>query len=375
MPCNDCSRTEKCPPCPHEEQEREVPLATPCECGHTRNFHLPGRRMLPCIITACDCGNFRAKPILRCKCGHRRIAHEGRAYRCGVERNGTCGCQVFVCDHSQCGWKPREDAHHFVDEKHCDACAKAWDDQLKGVRMVPRPEPESHNFVSPAHCADCSKLWGQCPKACSEGHTYSGSCMLRADGPEPPACSYGEHGFKPFQGFKDEPGKPHCLTCGHVWGACNWHWVKEDLEPPLTPEEEEKIAAKFRDADAEHLPPPEGPACTCGETACESQSCDCDSAPCPVDHAGEAPEDANKAICGSCYTDHSKGSCEPAKAPPQPERRPPYAVDYSAGGHAFQVLVPGDAAVLAVDGALIIRHADFPVLGISCITPLKTEAS
>ncbi|MGW4388231.1 hypothetical protein [Streptomyces sp. NPDC004685] len=30
------------------------------------------------------------------------------------------------------------------------------------------------------------------------------------------------------------------------------------------------------------------PRCTCGETACESDLCDCDSAPCPVDHAAEA---------------------------------------------------------------------------------------
>lgn len=27
--------------------------------------------------------------------------------------------------------------------------------------------------------------------------------------------------------------------------------------------------------------------CTCGETVCESELCDCDSAPCPVDHARE----------------------------------------------------------------------------------------
>lgn len=293
-----------------------VPMVTPCRCGHTRNFHLDGRRMFPCIAHGCECGNFKvkqeAKPDLRCTCGCLRSQHMGKPRGCQNH-----AFHAFRCDHSQCGWKPREDAHDFVDGKHCDACAKAWDDQLKGVRMIPRP----------------------------------GSA----------AC---EHAYKYVTGGVFKCG------CGAVALL-----AEPGTEPPLTSEEEEKIAAEFRDADAEHLPPPEGPACTCGETACESESCDCDSAPCPVDHAGEAPEDANKAICGSCYTDHSKGSCEPAEAPPQPERRPPYAVDYSAGGHAFQVLVPGDAAVLAVDGALIIRHADFPVLGISCITPLRTEAS
>ncbi|MFH9977915.1 hypothetical protein ACH4ND_01380 [Streptomyces sp. NPDC017179] len=32
------------------------------------------------------------------------------------------------------------------------------------------------------------------------------------------------------------------------------------------------------------------PRCTCGETACESELCDCDSVPCPVDHAAEAQQ-------------------------------------------------------------------------------------
>ncbi len=30
--------------------------------------------------------------------------------------------------------------------------------------------------------------------------------------------------------------------------------------------------------------------CTCGETACESELCDCDSYPCPLDHAAEWEE-------------------------------------------------------------------------------------
>lgn len=35
-----------------------------------------------------------------------------------------------------------------------------------------------------------------------------------------------------------------------------------------------------------------GARCRCGATACESELCDCDSAPCPVDHAREAPQPA-----------------------------------------------------------------------------------
>ncbi|MFD5709518.1 hypothetical protein ACFWHW_03835 [Streptomyces pharetrae] len=45
------------------------------------------------------------------------------------------------------------------------------------------------------------------------------------------------------------------------------------------------IVVRRRMAD-EAQPP--SPRCTCGETACESDLCDCDSASCPVDHADEA---------------------------------------------------------------------------------------
>lgn len=31
--------------------------------------------------------------------------------------------------------------------------------------------------------------------------------------------------------------------------------------------------------------------CICGETACESELCDCDTYPCPVDHESEWEED------------------------------------------------------------------------------------
>lgn len=87
----------------------------------------------------------------------------------------------------------------------------------------------------------------------------------------------------------------------------------------------------------------------------------------------QAPEDKAKAICGRCYTDHARGSCEPAEAPPQPERRPPYAVAYSVHGHLYEVGVPGDASVRAVDGALIVTHHLGPVAGIVQILPIINE--
>ncbi|MFI6873545.1 hypothetical protein ACIBL6_08915 [Streptomyces sp. NPDC050400] len=94
--------------------------------------------------------------------------------------------------------------------------------------------------------------------------------------------------------------------------------------------------------DEEQLPPDPGPVCRH-----------------PEGYEGECPCPPGCVCC--------------AARPPQPEHRPPFAVDYSAGGHAYQILVPGDASVVAVDGALYVRHAGYPVLGISCVTPLKVE--
>lgn len=37
MPCDDCSRTEACPPCPHEPDPHEL-----CNCGHERWLHVEG---------------------------------------------------------------------------------------------------------------------------------------------------------------------------------------------------------------------------------------------------------------------------------------------------------------------------------------------
>ncbi|KUJ70786.1 hypothetical protein ACZ90_00250 [Streptomyces albus subsp. albus] len=58
--------------------------------------------------------------------------------------------------------------------------------------------------------------------------------------------------------------------------------------------------------------------------------------------------------------------------PHQPERRPPYALAYSAGGHAYELLLPGDASAVAEDGVLKISH-DRPVLGIVRVMPISTE--
>ncbi|WP_413114795.1 hypothetical protein ACK1X7_07255 [Streptomyces sp. CY1] len=64
-----------------------------------------------------------------------------------------------------------------------------------------------------------------------------------------------------------------------------------------------------------------------------------------------------------------------AVAAPQLERRPPYAVAYSAGGHAYELLLSGDASVTAEDGVLKILHDGGPVLGIIRVMPVRAEGT
>lgn len=270
------------------------------------------------------------------------------------------------------------------------------------------------------------------------------TCLIfRTEGAEEPErkkCGYSEHGFKPFQGYRDEPGKPHCLTCGHLWGECNWHWVKgtppfEESrcpgcdhephlrrclkttrvdsgparycgcalltplpvpeEPPLTPEEEEqapedrplnlgadgvdcvrdacprdpedcnngcRLAADELTRLGQELPPPEGPEyrpCACGHIEPQHE---------PTEHAGQP----YTGECRECDCGIYRPEPDP-EAPPQPDRRPPYAVAYSVQGHLYEVALSGDATVKAVDGALIIQHHLGPVAGIVQVLPVINE--
>jgi hypothetical protein len=152
--------------------------------------------------------------------------------------------------------------------------------------------------------------------------------------------------------------RPRC-TCGPD-EACSECPDMPPAEPPLTPEEEERIAAKFRVADAEHLPPPEGPEYTrclnCGHIVPEHEP-----------HGGLCFVDECE-----CMAYRTKPDFE---LPPQPDRRPPYAVSYSVQGHLYEVALPGDATVRAVDGALVIQHHLGPVAAICQVLPVINEES
>jgi hypothetical protein len=56
----------------------------------------------------------------------------------------------------------------------------------------------------------------------------------------------------------------------------------------------------------------------------------------------------------------------------EPPRRPPYAVAYVLqDGTHFEVALPGDATVCALDGALLITHTQSPIQGLTQARPME----
>jgi hypothetical protein len=211
-----------------------------------------------------------------------------------------------------------------------------------GCTKHPNPEPDTHDFVSPAHCAACMRSWVG-PDTVVEG--------------EPPLTPEEEEEAPEDVTTLPPPEGPEytpCVACGHI-------------EPQHSPDGGPCLGAdKDCDCVAYHTAPERR--CTCGETACESELCDCDSAPCPVDHTREAPEGE-----GFISAERWDACAEPP--PPQPERRPPLLVAYSVQGHLYEVALAGDASVHAVDGALVIQHHLGPVAGIVQVLPVINEES
>jgi hypothetical protein len=250
MPCDDCSRTESCPPCPHEEEPK---------------------------------GSEPSSTDLRCKCGHPRTSHSYGGSGCIGNRN-LCGCFSFTCDHTRCGWKPREDCQH-PDNDPCDRC------------LMPRSY-----YIQ-----------------CGCGHVQ------------------GEHRTFIMGG---------CRNC-----RCKTFALPPE-EPPMTPEEEEEAPCPHEswDVTGEHRD-------LLTRKWVKSRRCN------------DCGEDLDNVLEGEPHW-----VLTPAEPPPpQPGRRPPYAVAYSVQGHLYEVALPGDANVFAVDGALIIKHNLGPVAGICSVLPVINE--
>lgn len=139
---------------------------------------------------------------------------------------------------------------------------------------------------------------------------------------------------------------------------------------------------------------------TCGYATDEDECCECkglrpaafEEPPMTSEEEEQAPEDKpwgciNEGGCSRILTNDCEHGCRDAAdelsreanemdpPPPQPGRRPPYAVAYSVQGHLYEVALPGDATVRAVDGALVIQHALGPVAGIVQVLPVINKES
>jgi hypothetical protein len=167
-------------------------------------------------------------------------------------------------------------------------------------------------------------------------------------------CPCGHIGFLHRRQDKTDT---HCANYACNCPAYGTPYV-EDMplpEPPLTPEEEEAAPE-----DVPFVQTCVRPGCIYDvETDCRYG---CRAA------ADELSREANE-----MDERWAKAMGDDEPPPPQPERRPPYAVAYSVHGHLYEVAVPGDAAVQAVDGALVIRHHLGPVIGIVQVLPVINE--
>lgn len=284
MPCDDCSRTENCPPCVNEPPP--LPPVDPavkdrCKCGHIRFRHQGDESDGRCAAK-CECTAFRPVTVQdvhlpgdgpQCGCGHGRFSHQTAAGADGPCVT-QCGCQGY-------------------ESKACEHVNRRVASVTVGGGL-----PEVWRY----ECRDCGQ-------ELEDPHDWH-----RAD---------------PLAGGT-------CRACGMAFK--NWSGngcPGAGTEPPL-PEKQE------------HAP------CVCGHI--------------------EPEHDERREYCSGDDCDCSLYRTEADfELPPQPERRPPYAVAYSAGGHLYEVALPGDAVVSAEDGALIIKHPDFPVHGIVRVLPVRTE--
>lgn len=247
---------------------------------------------------------------------------------------------------------------------HCCHC---------GVRLRDVPEAPSAPEPSPEECSHLNKRY--------TGSRYEGSgrsfvvffcpaCRLRGVEEEPPLTPEEE----------EEAGCPH-----ESWDVTGEHrdplirkWVKsrrcndcgEDLDNVL----EDEPHWDLQPADPSP-PQPEEPPCGGWGGCTLPRGHNRGQADIPENHEPPPP------VCKFEEGCHRVNPCAPgcavgaarAPSPPQPGRRPPYAVSYSVQGHLYEVALPGDATVRAVDGALVIQHHLGPVAAICQVLPVINE--
>jgi hypothetical protein len=199
-----------------------------------------------------------------------------------------------------------------------------YDDCSRTETCPSCPEEEQEKPEKPALMCTCghSRRWH--PK--TNGHACTGdNCLDCAEF----RCDHTRCGWK-----------PRC-TCGPD-EACSE--CPEPEEPPLTPEEEEELEPVCKFEEGCHRVDPCDPGCAVGAAEIRAQLA-------------------------------AAGQRQTTKPPPQPDRRPPYLLAYSVQGHLYEVALPGDATVAALDGRLVITHHLGPVAGICQIAPITSEES
>jgi hypothetical protein len=208
-------------------------------------------------------------------------------------------------------------------------------------------------------CGDCSTDdLCRCGPGEACGYCFEGRCSKTYVCPEHP------------DGCPEElPGQRHnwkrCTQCRHpehasACSVCRCAAVTS----------REEIAQTCRDAGGCPEHPAREERCEgCGHH--EGEGCGCPPEP-PLtpEEEEQAPEDD---ACQDCLRGAHGPNAHREEPPPQPDRRPPYAVTYSVQGHLFEVALPGDASVRAVDGALVIQHHLGPVVAICQVLPVINE--
>ncbi|MFC8490701.1 hypothetical protein ACFUJU_07825 [Streptomyces sp. NPDC057235] len=373
----------------------------------------------------CDCRAFsrQPKPVVinnRCKCSHDRFRHQHVTKTDGSCWESDCDCMQYAPVTVETVELPEvreHDWHHPAPYRglvcrSCNLAHKNWvGEPCLGeaptepeICEIPHATAEEEDACEAERLKLSSPEEPECPTACREGHTYSGSCLNRSHGPRPGPCRCGcaagahmgrptgclDHGFHEYEPASTE--KPDPEECQHPsrrvtgrrydgpGGRKNWVYYR-CLDCKETFKEEER-----RCNGCGHT---EGEGCGCSEHDFVSvEHCDrCVTAIVPVP-AGPPCEGCGQSDgywfdrsvceepCGSMHDRCSNcgavlGYCA-LEHPPQPERRPPLSVAYStAGGHLYEVYVPGDASVTAEDGALIIQHPEAQVLAIVRVAPIK----
>jgi hypothetical protein len=170
MPCDDCSRTDQCPPCANEPER--IIINDRCKCSHDRFRHNWGSEN----DGACskpDCACMAYDPVTvetvelpepepeacshACSCGHEQWDHSssGHCKQCGCEGsdghypNGCEDTPRCVCEHAKAD-------HGEVDG--CYVCTECSRYEQTSDGCWKHPKGKSH--------ADCPTCWGVSEAEC-----------------------------------------------------------------------------------------------------------------------------------------------------------------------------------------------------------------